>query len=946
MPRRPVLPAWSRDRSRAIVACLLAAAVPVVGLAAVPTAQAAPFAPVMLNGMLWAGTGQPGAPVAGPATASPLESPNGVDAAADGTLYIADAGNNQVEKVTPSGELTVVAGNGRPEAPRAGVATASPMSVGDVAVDTSGNVYVTDPVNHRVVRVSAAGALTVIAGSGVNGAPVAGRAVDSPLGVVSAVDVDRAGTVYVADSFNDVVVKITAAGVLSVVNGAAAPVSVTGGLAVDASGNLLVTGYGNDPAGGSPVPQLNTYSPTGVYAAVNLAGDPGDIAVDAQGAVYYSEHGTDTLHVLHPDRTQSTVIATSSTNAPASPLGIAVDALGAVYVSDEFRPTVTKLTDPKSPSPHFTSPAPTSAAYKQPYSHTFTVTGTPAPALSVVGALPAGLTLVGNVLRGTPTALGRTTFTVRAQNTWGREDQIVSFDVGELTLPVVTSPMPLPAVVGRPFRHTFTASGYGTVKWAITGTLPKGLTFDAATATISGVPTLKGNALLTVTATNQAGPGLQPMTLEVQAAPSQPTRTLAAAGDASATVTWSPPLDPGSSPITGYLVVPFANGQPQAPVQAPAQATTVTLSNLTNGAVYIFAVTALNAVGPGLPSNPTTSVVPSVGAPLPVAPAPGTYRFGGYDRVATGVNVSRTLFPSPRSVKAVVLSTSGGYADALAGARLASQHSAPLLLTDGGTLHADVAAEIQRVLAADGTVYVLGGERALSAEVGAAVAALSPGYRVTRLQGENRFSTTAAIATTLSDGGATGPIYLANGLNYPDGLAVSALAAHTGGVLLLTDGETLPQATLDYLQLHDPAGARTVAVGGAAAKAAASSPLPRLTAAAIAQKAVVGKNRYDTARLVAQEFPKTAAVSGAKVTTVGLATGENWPDALVGSAALGNLGGPLLLTPKSALGPEATSAVGALVKGGTVTTGIVLGGRDTVSEGASDAFAKLVPVTK
>ena len=154
------------------------------------------------------------------------------------------------------------------------------------------------------------------------------------------------------------------------------------------------------------------------------------------------------------------------------------------------------------------------------------------------------------------------------------------------------------------------------------------------------------------------------------------------------------------------------------------------------------------------------------------------------------------------------------------------------------------------------------------------------------------------------------------------------------------------------------AGTRTVPVGGPAAAAAAQ--LGGAAGAAAAGRAVVGRDRYDTARLVASRFAAQPAAAGgpatggsatgtptppADVRVVGLATGQNWPDALVGAAAMGNLAGPLLLTGPDALSAPAQESMGALVKAGA-TTGVVFGGRDAVGETAAAAFAKAIPAAK
>jgi len=174
------------------------------------------------------------------------------------------------------------------------------------------------------------------------------------------------------------------------------------------------------------------------------------------------------------------------------------------------------------------------------------------------------------------------------------------------------------------------------------------------------------------------------------------------------------------------------------------------------------------------------------------------------------------------------------------------------------------------VLAAGRTVYLLGGTTALSAGVEAAVRAL--GYTVARYGGIDRFGT--AVKVALVGLGSPGTALLATGVDFPDALAGGAAGCKTGGAVVLSAGRTLPAVTSNYLSAHHPT---TFALGG---PAAISDP---------AATPIVGFDRYDTARKVAESFFSGPA-------TVGMATGEKFPDALAGGAHIGKKGGPVLLT--------------------------------------------------
>jgi hypothetical protein len=102
-------------------------------------------------------------------------------------------------------------------------------------------------------------------------------------------------------------------------------------------------------------------------------------------------------------------------------------------------------------------------------------------------------------------------------------------------------------------------------------------------------------------------------------------------------------------------------------------------------------------------------------------------------------------------------------------------------------------------------------------------------------------------------------------------------------------------------------------------------------------RAIVGVDRFDTANLVARKFTTGTATKAA-----GVATGDNWPDALVGSAAMGLLGGPLLLTSGSDLSTSAAAALTALDAAKPLTTGVVFGGEPSVPAAAATRFGSYV----
>jgi DNA-binding beta-propeller fold protein YncE len=171
--------------------------------------------------------GQYGPPTPGPATSSKLNYPIGLAVSQARDLYIVDFSNCVVEKVTPAGTLSIVAGEvGHCGTPTPGSATESMLAgpIG-VAADSNGNLYIADQgtpsgLDSVIEKVTPSGTLSIIAGElGASGAPMPGPATDSKLNYPQSVAVDGAGNVYIADSLNNVVEKVNPEGILSIFAG-------------------------------------------------------------------------------------------------------------------------------------------------------------------------------------------------------------------------------------------------------------------------------------------------------------------------------------------------------------------------------------------------------------------------------------------------------------------------------------------------------------------------------------------------------------------------------------------------------------------------------------------------------------------------------------------------------------------------------------------------------
>ena len=198
----------------------------------------------------------------GAATSAELYNPIGVGFDASGNLYIADYLNNRIRKVTPSGTISTVAGNGtRGYSGDGGTATAAELNYpGGVAFDASGDLYIADAFNNVIRKVTPSGTIGTVAGigtwgySGDGGAATAAE-LHGPYGVAF----DTSGDLYIADTYNNRIRKVTPLGIISTVAGngtngysgdggaaAAAELGLPTGVAVDGSGNLFIADQNNN----------------------------------------------------------------------------------------------------------------------------------------------------------------------------------------------------------------------------------------------------------------------------------------------------------------------------------------------------------------------------------------------------------------------------------------------------------------------------------------------------------------------------------------------------------------------------------------------------------------------------------------------------------------------------------------------------------------------------
>jgi DNA-binding beta-propeller fold protein YncE len=321
---------------------------------------------------------------AGDGSPQTFSDPFGIALAKDGTVYISDAGDhNRISKLTPDGQVATLAGGNEGFSDGNGT-TAAFNTPSTIAIDANGNLYVADTNNNRIRRVTLQGEVSTLAGDGTAGyadGPATQARFNGPIGVA----VDEHGNVFVADTYNDLVRKISPEGQVSTVAGMGLPGYADGdhsaalfdtpsGIIVADDETLIVADTGND--------RLRRIDKDGNVSTINpiINGDnlssPIGLALTHDNVLYVTELDRSRVIQITPDANAHVIAGRGpgfangvDTTRFNKPTGIAIDPRnGQLYVADSANYLVRKLdqadttvaaqraarTDPSDPLPRLT----------------------------------------------------------------------------------------------------------------------------------------------------------------------------------------------------------------------------------------------------------------------------------------------------------------------------------------------------------------------------------------------------------------------------------------------------------------------------------------------------------------------------------------------------------------------------------------------------------------
>ncbi|WP_289058700.1 gliding motility-associated C-terminal domain-containing protein [uncultured Flavobacterium sp.] len=429
--------------------------------------------------------------------------PQGMAIDALGNIFIVDVYNHLIRKITPQGNVSTFAGSGNPGSQNGTGINASFNNPIDIAIDASGNLFISDSGNHKIRKITPTGVVSTFAGSGVKKFED-GNGTDASFNIPFGLVFDSMQNLFVVDSFNNRIRKITPSGVVTTIAGNGNIGSADGngnnsnfnfpqGITIDDHDNLFIADvYNNKIRKISPSEVVTTYAGTGVAGMKD--GDikdssfdgPADVSFDSFKNLIIADLNNNIIRKITPLGAVTTIAGNgqkgdfdgTATNATFNaPTAIVINVSGEIFITTRSN-TIRKILNKNG-------------------------------SFSISPALPNGMHFNNNngEISGKAISLQpKTSYTVNATNEYGLSSFNLTIEITD-TAPNITYTTPNVFDQDKTINPLqVTNTGGKVLNFIINPSLPSGLNFNTITGEISGTPTESiKSSIFTVIATNSGG---------------------------------------------------------------------------------------------------------------------------------------------------------------------------------------------------------------------------------------------------------------------------------------------------------------------------------------------------------------------------------------------------------------------------------------------------------
>lgn len=439
--------------------------------------------------------------------------PQGMAIDVQGNIYVVDVYNHLIRKITSSGDVSTFAGSGQLGSQNGQGIAATFNYPNDIAIDRSGNLFVSDTGNHKIRKITPSGVVSTFAGNGIRNFED-GTGTNASFNLPAGLVFDSSNNLYVVDSYNNRIRKITPSAVVSTYAGSGENGSSDGegniatfnlpqGIAIDLNDNLYIADvYNNKIRKITPSAEVSTLA--GKLESGSKDGpaedatfdSPTDVSFDNFGNLIVADINNHNIRKISPLGFVSTIAGngqrgtkdgTATDASFTGPAAIIINRTGEIFITtrdNKIRKIINK-------------------------NGTYTITP----------SLPEGLAFNSTTgeISGTANAImAKTEFTVSSTNEYGSSSYTLTIQINDIA-PNITYPTPNSFDRDKIIIPLFPANTGGkAIAYHINPMLPSGLNFNAATGEISGTPKNASPVKsYTITASNTGGSSSFEISIEI-----------------------------------------------------------------------------------------------------------------------------------------------------------------------------------------------------------------------------------------------------------------------------------------------------------------------------------------------------------------------------------------------------------------------------------------------